>query len=163
MVLSRCHRLRQPAVHSHVLAAQRAVPVRLIMDQTQTHSGSSNAQAFKMLQVIRGGVEVRFLPSRQGRNMLHQKCLVVDSSVYLVGSANMTAHSRYNCFEFAFCGVDHGGVRDCARRLEDLWGRGVPFGLEQAEKAYDAKQRRLEARRTRSTSSSMTREVEPPA
>ena len=61
---------------------------------------------------------------RKGRNMCHQKCLVVDSSTCLIGSANMTKNSREHAYEFGVCVTQGRTVRECEAKFGRLWADG---------------------------------------
>ena len=62
-----------------------------------------------------------------GRTMRHQKCLVVDSSSCLIGSANMTQNSRVHAFEFGVYITQRRTVIGCEDKFEYLWSKGSPI------------------------------------
>ena len=74
--------------------------------------------------------------------MCHQKCLVVDSSSCLIGSANMTQNSRMHAFEFGVHITQRRTVIGCEGKFDYLWSRGSPITSELIEewKAREAAQ-----------------------
>ena len=56
--------------------------------------------------------------------MCHQKCLIVDSSSCVIGSANMTNNSRLHAFEFGVHVTQRRTVKRCEDKFEHLWSQG---------------------------------------
>ena len=81
--------------------------------------------------------------------MCHQKCLVVDSNICLVGSANMTHYSRDHAYEFGVCCTQNATVQSCEAKITSLWDRGALVTEDEA--------RRRQANRKRSSSQSRPR------
>ena len=96
---------------AYLEAASRGASVQLVIDAGQSVHASNNSENERIVELLRGGVEVKTAAGADGRRMCHQKCLVVDSSICLVGSANMTHNSRDHAFEFGVCCTQNATVR----------------------------------------------------
>ena len=128
-------------VHAYRDAVERGVDVRVIFDGNQCagHS-SSHSQKERLAMLCTAQVQMRTASRQGGRNMCHQKCLVVDSSACLIGSANMTQNSREHAFEFGVHITQRRTVLECEAKFERLWSEGkfITTELIEAWRAREA-------------------------
>ena len=62
---------------AYLAAARRGVSVQLVMDGQQSNTSSSKTQNARIVDLLHAGVVMKIALSHKGRNMCHQKCLVV--------------------------------------------------------------------------------------
>ena len=103
------------------------------MGESQSSHAASSSQNERLVELIEGGVQLKMATSYKGRRMCHQKCLVVDSSICLVGSANMTHNSRDHAYEFGVRSAQNATVNSCEAKITNLWSRGTPITLDLAQ------------------------------
>ena len=139
----RLHEAMLEALHRR----QRGEPVlrlKLILDQPQMRGPICGLQPRVVRELFdhKDQVEIRlFRAPTGGFGMLHEKTMIVDDSVYLVGSANMTENSLTRNTEANVMIRLAEVVADAVRHFHTVWEAARP--LEEADiaasEAYVAK------------------------
>ena len=109
-----------PLVHQIALASRR-LPVRVIVDQRQSHGEHS-----LVTTLIKAGVEVRY--GRQ-RGVMHNKFIVRDGSMIETGSFNFTNHATVANNENQIYLDYPEVVARYVGRFNQIWERAVPAQL----------------------------------
>ena len=136
---------------AYLEAVRRGVSVQLVLDAGQAVHASSNSENARIVEMIRGGVQIKTAAGADGRRMCHQKRLVIDSSICLVGSANMTVNSRDLAFEFGVCCTQSATVVACEAKIAQLWEGGVLMVPEEAEQRLARRNSKSRSRQREST------------
>ena len=85
---------------------------------------------------VRGLLEWRadirtYRPESASRNaLLHEKTILVDRAVYLLGSANFTRNSLENSVEASLVTRVESVVRRAGQHFDGLWGMSTPLTWE---------------------------------
>ncbi|MBG0778265.1 MAG: PLDc N-terminal domain-containing protein [Desulfovibrionaceae bacterium] len=140
-LLSLCHQARHriwavtpyfapdaPLFQALRLAARRGVNVRLILPQHSDHILTDLARGPHLRALQTAGAAIAFTPPP----MLHAKCLLIDHSVAMIGSANLdmrSLHFNYEAMAFVYSQPE---IATLETWLQDTWNtaqRGVqPVG-----------------------------------
>ena len=112
-------------VEAYQDAVARGVKVMIVFDSGQSagHS-SSRSQKERLATLCTANVDMKVASTDGSKTMCHQKCLVVDSSLCLFGSANMTNNSRTHAHEFGVLTTHRRTVAACEDKFERLWKKG---------------------------------------
>ena len=122
------------------------IPVRLVLDRGQYVGSSSAMEPARVLEALGKGVQVRLGSSRNGRATVHQKTMLIDEGIALLGSGNATKHSRNSCYEFGIMTQDPDVVSSLSKRLEMLWEEGTAVTMSYATEIRDKHASRREAK-----------------
>ena len=115
--------------------------VQVVMGESQSSHAASSSQNERLVELLEAGVQLKTAASNKGRRMCHQKCLVVDSSICLLGSANMTHNSRDHAYEFGVCSTQNATVKSCEAKIANLWSHGTLITMDLAQQWLAAKTR----------------------
>jgi phosphatidylserine/phosphatidylglycerophosphate/cardiolipin synthase-like enzyme len=117
----------RPVVNELVAFVKRGGSLRILLDEGQAKSPSTRYQAEAMRTLSEWRAELRvYRPPGGGFASLHQKTMLVDRAVYVVGSSNMTDNSLH-------CNVEATIVTRAAevcekglRQFEQIWALASP-------------------------------------
>ena len=115
-------------IAAYVGAAKRGVCVRILLDDSQMSKPSCKTTHQKVLDLCKvPNLEMRIVYGTEERHMCHQKTLMVDEGVCIIGSANATKNSREHAFEYAVLTTEANTVVALAIKLRFLWNRSSVF------------------------------------
>ena len=101
------------------LAVLRGVDVRILLPSRPDHRIVYAASSLFALEALRAGVRIfRYLPG-----FLHQKVVLIDQDIAMVGSANLDNRSLRLNFEISLITVDRDFARSVEVMLEDDFSR----------------------------------------
>ncbi len=101
-----------------IRAARRGVDVRVLIEQNPVGDGTENQKTFARLQ--QGGVSVRWAPAARYR-LTHEKSLVVDDRLALIGTFNFTAASFNSNREYGLVLGEPALVEEIATIFDRDW------------------------------------------
>ena len=134
-------------------AVRRGVRIRVILDEGQMHAPSATAQPL-MVRVLREwGVAVRLhRPPRGGFAAQHQKTMLVDTCLYLCGSANLSENSLQNSVEAVVVTRGLSACEAAGRHFEAVWSASRPLEERDLQAGAEHVDRRKRQGRARSSS-----------
>ena len=131
------------------------VAVRLVLDKKMMANPSAKGQPNQVGALIEHGVEVRVRHPKPARlfSAQHEKSVLIDDALAVVGSANWTHNSMENCEESVISTRARNVVQAARQHFEDMWSVAEPYTCAQAwAVSRDIDDRKALAARGRATS-----------
>eukprot|EP01134_Creolimax_fragrantissima_P004382 CFRG4382T1 len=108
------------ALRSMMNALKRGVKVFIIADYTQNNKHKKNVN-----KLARAGAQVRLFNGYAGMYKLHAKFMVVDDSLAIAGSANLSKSSAKTNIELILVLKSSHGVHNIRCKFWEIWNYGI--------------------------------------
>ena len=115
-------------------ALKRGVTGRMVLDKQKMRRPASWRQPEQVALAIENGLEVRLHQPDPSSlfSAQHEKSVIVDEAIVLVGSANWTRNSMEHCEESVISTRAADVVAQASVHFEQLWLVAEPFSAEEA-------------------------------
>lgn len=101
-----------------IQAKGRGVAIRVILDTTQSHSATSQADALKST-----GFPVKLMRGTKGNGIIHHKVAIYDGAIVQTGSFNWTDNASCCSWENSVFIADQTVVRRYQAEFDRTWNR----------------------------------------